>query len=400
MVALWSLAVAFVPAIAWLLLKGENDSPDQKGCVTKPVRGRRHFLDTAAQRRVAREEFYRDFKNFDYNCPPHSDLDKGLNVEEKYVLNSKGKEIFLKSWAPAHKPLYGVIFLCHGYGDTVTYFLEGVARTLALAGYAVHGMDYPGFGMSEGLHGYIPDFHALVDDVIEQYRAIKEREELKGLPCFLYGESMGGAVALRAHLKEPSLWNGAVLVAPMCKIADTMYPPWIQLQILLLLARIIPKAKLVPDRNIAALGFRVPEKRHLADMNPISYSGNPRLGTAVQLLRITDYIESKLHEVSLPLLVLHGGDDRVTDLSISRLLHEKARSKDKTLRVCPDSWHCIMQGEPDDVIRKVMREVIEWLDARAAPKLWKLGQSEEEFEERVAAAVPHLINFGRLNVAT
>lgn len=39
-----------------------------------------------------------------------------------------------------------------------------------------------------------------------------------------------------------------------------------------------------------------------ADMNPISYSGNPRLGTAVQLLRITDYIESKLHEVRSILL--------------------------------------------------------------------------------------------------
>lgn len=48
-----------------------------------------------------------------------------------------------------------------------------MARTLALAGYAVYGMDYPGFGMSEGLHGYIPNFDKLVDDVIEQYRIIK-----------------------------------------------------------------------------------------------------------------------------------------------------------------------------------------------------------------------------------
>lgn len=49
----------------------------------------------------------------------------------------------------------------------------GVGRTLAMAGYAVYGMDYPGFGMSEGLHGYIPNFDALVDDVIEQYRNIQ-----------------------------------------------------------------------------------------------------------------------------------------------------------------------------------------------------------------------------------
>lgn len=34
-------------------------------------------------------------------------------------------------------------------------------------------MDYPGFGLSEGLHGYIPNFDALVDDVIEHYSKVK-----------------------------------------------------------------------------------------------------------------------------------------------------------------------------------------------------------------------------------
>lgn len=29
---------------------------------------------------------------------------------------------------------------------------------------------------------------------------------------------MGGAVALLLHKKDPTLWNGAVLVAPMCKV--------------------------------------------------------------------------------------------------------------------------------------------------------------------------------------
>lgn len=29
---------------------------------------------------------------------------------------------------------------------------------------------------------------------------------------------MGGAVALLIHKKDPSFWNGAVLVAPMCKV--------------------------------------------------------------------------------------------------------------------------------------------------------------------------------------
>jgi alpha-beta hydrolase superfamily lysophospholipase len=39
---------------------------------------------------------------------------------------------------------------------------------------------------------------------------------------FLYGESMGGAVALLLHKKEPSFYNGAVLAAPMCKVNSVL----------------------------------------------------------------------------------------------------------------------------------------------------------------------------------
>jgi acylglycerol lipase len=47
---------------------------------------------------------------------------------------------------------------------------------------------------------------------------LTEKPEFKHLPCFLFGESMGGAVALMIHLKQPDAWNGAILVAPMCKV--------------------------------------------------------------------------------------------------------------------------------------------------------------------------------------
>jgi acylglycerol lipase len=46
--------------------------------------------------------------------------------------------------------------------------------------------------------------------------------EHRGLPSFLFGQSMGGAVALKVHLKQPNEWNGAILVAPMCKVVISM----------------------------------------------------------------------------------------------------------------------------------------------------------------------------------
>lgn len=46
-----------------------------------------------------------------------------------------------------------------------------------------------------------------------------ERKENKEKMRYLMGESMGGAVALLLHRKRPEFWDGAVLVAPMCKVS-------------------------------------------------------------------------------------------------------------------------------------------------------------------------------------
>lgn len=45
-----------------------------------------------------------------------------------------------------------------------------------------------------------------------------ENPEFSALPSFLFGQSMGGAIALKVHLKQPNAWSGAVLIAPMCKV--------------------------------------------------------------------------------------------------------------------------------------------------------------------------------------
>jgi pimeloyl-ACP methyl ester carboxylesterase len=50
------------------------------------------------------------------------------------------------------------------------------------------------------------------------YFCVTENPEYKGKPCFLFGQSLGGAIALKLHFKQPDRWDGAVLVAPMCKV--------------------------------------------------------------------------------------------------------------------------------------------------------------------------------------
>ncbi|CAO2198042.1 unnamed protein product [Urochloa humidicola] len=290
---------------------------------------------------------------------------KEIQMEENYETNSKGVEIFWKSWLPREgTATKAALFFCHGYGDTCTFFFEGITKRIAAAGYAVYAMDYPGFGLSYGLHGYIASFDGMVDHVIEQYARIRGMKEVRELPHFLLGQSMGGAVALKVHLKQQKEWDGVLLVAPMCKISEDVTPPAPVLKALNILSCLLPEAKLFPQKDIGDLAFRDPRKRKVAEYNAISYCDQMRLRTAVELLKATKDIESQLEKISSPLLILHGAADMVTDPQVSKFLYEKASAKDKTLKLYEGSYHAILEGEPDDRIATAINDIISWLDSR------------------------------------
>ncbi|EMS53949.1 hypothetical protein TRIUR3_21188 [Triticum urartu] len=92
--------------------------------------------------------------------------------------------------------------------------------------------------------------------------------------------------------------------------------------------------------------------------------GKLPLKTCHELLMVSLDIEKNLHEVSLPFLLLHGGDDIVTDPLVSKLLFEEASSGDKDLKLYPGMWHALMAELPQDAER-VYSDIISWLDQRA-----------------------------------
>ncbi|KAM0979874.1 hypothetical protein ACFX13_015935 [Malus domestica] len=130
---------------------------------------------------------------------------EGIQGEWRFSTKAGSQKLVIES-----KVLYASAMAC-------TFFFEGIAKRIAAFGYTIYTVDYTGFGLFEGLHGYIPNFDELVDYVIEQFTNVKGRSEVKGLSFFVMGESMGGAISLKIHLKEPDKWDGVIVVAPMCK---------------------------------------------------------------------------------------------------------------------------------------------------------------------------------------
>ncbi|KAK3422411.1 caffeoylshikimate esterase [Eucalyptus grandis] len=291
---------------------------------------------------------------------------ENVTYEEDYITNSRGLKLFTCSWLPRDRERKALIFFCHGYGMECSITMRSTAVRLVNAGYAVYGIDYEGHGKSDGLTAFINSFDDLVDDCSAHFTSISERRENKEKMRFLMGESMGGAVALLLHRKTPEFWDGAVLVAPMCKIAEDAKPPPLVINILTKLTNIIPTWKIIPTPSIIDLAFKVPEVRKQVRENKYCYKGRPRLKTGYECLRISLELEQRLNEVSLPFIVLHGEEDKVTDKSVSKQLYDSALSSDKTFKLYPGMWHGLLYGETPENAEIVFNDILGWLDKRAS----------------------------------
>ena len=93
------------------------------------------------------------------------------------------------------------------------------------------------------------------------------------------------------------------------------------------------------------------------------YHGRTPVRTAAEISRATRKIQGRMERIDLPLLILHGGDDRMADVAGSRKLYASARSTDKQLKVYDRFYHEVMNEPEKDA---VMAEIFSWLNERAA----------------------------------
>ncbi len=116
------------------------------------------------------------------------------------------------SWiSPLVKPR-AVLLCIHGLG-LYSGSYANFGRHLSRLGIAVYAIDVRGFGswMKNGGHEQV-DFNACLNDVKTALTSIRAANP--GLPVFLLGESMGGAIALRAAALYPDLMNGLISSVP------------------------------------------------------------------------------------------------------------------------------------------------------------------------------------------
>ncbi len=275
-----------------------------------------------------------------------------LGIEEAVMAD--GYRLPLRRWGNSERPR-ALMLALHGFNDYGNAFVA-LGPYLATQGVLTFAYDQRGFGATaqRGLWG--GEEH-LVTDLMTLTRLLRER--YPGLPLFLLGESMGGAVTMVAAAQADMGVDGIVLVAPAIWSRDTMNP--IQSWVLKVTAHTFPSLMLTGSGlNIRASDNLDMLRAYQADPLVIKEA---RVDALWGVTNLMDLAMARAMRLPGPTLVLYGEHDEIIpDGAFCALLDRiPADRQDIRIMLYREGWHMLirdLQGE------RVMTDIAAWLRNR------------------------------------
>jgi len=272
-------------------------------------------------------------------------------MKEEKIPGPGGLGIFVRSWHPGGNAR-GVVVICHGVNSHSGYYTSAAER-LVSSGLAVYALDLHGRGHSDGERFYLDKISDYVHDVHAVVTLAKSRN--MGVPLFLLGHSAGGVVSCVYTLEHQAELSGLICESFAFPVAAPDFA----------LAVVKGLSHLAPHAHVLKLPFadfsRDPKVVQAMNEDPLIAGESQPTKTVAELVRADERLKQEFPLITLPVLILHGTADKVTNPKGSQLFFDTTGSTDKTLKLYEGHVHDLLNDFDKE---KVMADIQGWLDAR------------------------------------
>ncbi|MFD2034815.1 alpha/beta hydrolase [Belliella marina] len=272
------------------------------------------------------------------------------HLETSYTTHDN-KELYLQAWMPETPK--AVLLVVHGLGEHSSRY-KHFAEKLVQKDIAVFTFDGRGHGKSSlpkptayfsNYGDYLKDIDALMGKV---------KSYCKGVPAFVFGHSMGGGLVAKYIIDYQPELSGVILSAAALKPSESLSK--ILISISGLVSKLAPKLK--AKKLDSDMISHDPQEVRKYNEDPLIYSDAIPARTGYELLRMMREIALGLDRFKLPVLLLHGTGDQLTNPEGSEMLFRKVAVEDKTYIRYPDLYHELL-NEPEK--EKIMDDILNWL---------------------------------------
>jgi alpha-beta hydrolase superfamily lysophospholipase len=207
--------------------------------------------------------------------------------------------------------------------------------------------------MNDQDRGDAPGFRRLIDDIAEHLGELRARRP--AVPVFLVAISWGGKLAAALPRRHPGLVDGLALLCPGF-FPRVRPPPGERLR--------IAWSYLAAPRRLFPIPLNDPELFTASPRWQQFLRDDPRAlrqATARFLahsVRLDAYLRAAPRHVTVPLLLLLAGQDRIIDNARTRRFVETFAAADKTVREYPEAHHTL-EFEPQP--HRYLDDLVGWL---------------------------------------
>lgn len=279
-----------------------------------------------------------------------------LTHREGRFLGAGHLELYWQSWS-ADGAARATLAIVHGIGEHSGRYMN-VVHHLVPRGYAVYGFDHRGHGRSPGQRGHIDDWSEYREDVDAFLRMVRGREGDR--PLFVFGHSLGALIVLEYVLRRPDGLRGVIISGAPLEPVGVAKPHLVALA--RLLSRVWPRFSLSTRLDTPAIS-RDPAVVHDYRTDPLVHrTATARWGT--ECLAAIAWVKAHPAALRVPVLLLHGGADRLNAPEGTARFFAQVTHPDKTMRIYPDAFH---ELHNDPSREQVLRDVEGWLEQRLEP---------------------------------